>query len=108
MIPAKVWTHPNIMVSSLCVCAATIPIHLCSQDSIEHELTKWAEMSTKNFYTNDAIYLRFKLNYYTEIVHLNKVQFLLWASDLDERERTYAHKDRHTRTRRELLRLLEQ
>lgn len=34
-------------------------------------------MSTKNFYTNDAIYLRFELNYYTEIVvDLNKVQFL--------------------------------
>lgn len=57
-------------------------------------------MSTKNFYTNDAIYLRFKLNYYTEIVHLNKVQFLLWASDLDERVRMSARKDTHAETRR--------
>lgn len=45
--------------------------------SIEQELSKWAEMNTKNFCTNDAIYLRSELNYYTEIVvDLNKVQFL--------------------------------
>lgn len=55
--------------------------------SIEQELSKWAEMNTKNFFTNDAIYLRFELNYYTEIVvDLNKVQFLLgiWSMQIEK------------------------
>lgn len=59
-------------------------------DNIQHEPTKWAEMSTKNFYANDAIYLRFELNYYTEIVvDLNKVPFLFghWSSLVDENKR---------------------
>ena len=57
-------------------------------------------MTTKNFCTNDAIYLRFELNYYTEIVDLNKVQFLFWASDLDERVRVCvcANTNTHTHT----------
>lgn len=47
-------------------------------------------MSTKNFYANDAIYLRFELNYYTEIVvDLNKVPFLFghWTSLVDGNKR---------------------
>lgn len=73
-----------------CVCVCLRPLFLYTivqSNSIEHELTKWAEMSTKNFCTNDAIYLRFELNYYTEIVDLNKVQFLFWAFDSDGRVR---------------------
>lgn len=55
-------------------------------------------MSTKNFYTNDAIYLRFELNYYTEIVvDLNKVQFLSLAII----HRAYVHVKRERSSERE-------